>query len=393
MSGRTFLIVGGYGFAGHELAHYILQETDEHVILAGRSQEKADNAAARLNVRFEGNRVSARRADASEPSSLRTALNGVDMLLVASTTPAYTKEVLATCLEAGVDYLDIQYDQTRGSVFRSFATEIEHAGLCFVTEAGFHPGLPAVLVRYLGAQFDRLDRAVVGSILNQEGGLPYSSGVDDLVLEFRDYKADVFVDGAWRNANMTTMKDNRSIDFGPPFGRRSCTPMTLKELYDLPQMFPALRQAGFYIAGFNTLTDWVITPIIMVVLRIAPRRSVKPLGRLLCWGTRTFGSPPYGVVVKADASGEIAGKIESRSVLISHPDGYKLTAIPVVAYLLQYLDGTARRPGLHMMGHLADPGRLLLDMARMGASVATPDDQETDHATSELRTGYAAAER
>ncbi|MBM3125238.1 MAG: hypothetical protein FJZ87_09205, partial [Chloroflexi bacterium] len=54
---------------------------------------------------------------------------------------------------------------------------------------------------------------------------------------------------------------------------------------------------------------------------------------------------------------------------IEHPDGYELTAIPVVAYLLQYLDGSTRKVGLHMMGHVAEPLRLFEDMQRMGAKL------------------------
>jgi len=43
--------------------------------------------------------------------------------------------------------------------------------------------------------------------------------------------------------------------------------------------------------------------------------------------------------------------------------------MPVVALLLQILDGTARKAGLSMMGHIVDPGRLLADLVRMGAEV------------------------
>jgi saccharopine dehydrogenase (NAD+, L-lysine-forming) len=56
-------------------------------------------------------------------------------------------------------------------------------------------------------------------------------------------------------------------------------------------------------------------------------------------------------------------------VRVAHPDGYELTAIPVVAYLMQYLDGSARKNGVHMMGHIADPVRLFNDMQCMGAVV------------------------
>jgi len=43
--------------------------------------------------------------------------------------------------------------------------------------------------------------------------------------------------------------------------------------------------------------------------------------------------------------------------------------MPVVALLLQIIDGTARKAGLSMMGHIVDPGRLLADLVRMGAEV------------------------
>jgi short subunit dehydrogenase-like uncharacterized protein len=366
---KTFLILGGYGYAGLNLADLLLQHTDARLILAGRSQEKADQAAARLNERFPGQRVSARRADAADVESLNRAFQGIDFVLVASTTAGYTKEVVAAALAAGVDYLDIQYAPARLPVLRSFAEDIEKAGLCFVTEAGFHPGLPAAMVRYLGQSFDRMDSALGGTVLNQDGGFPYSSGTEELVQEFRDYKADVFVNGAWRNADMTRMADNQVIDFGQPFGRRSCTPMTLAEMYDLPTMFPSLQRLGFYVAGFNWFADWIVTPIMMFALHFWPQRALKPMTRLLCWATKTFAAPPYGVVLKAEARGEKAGQPLTKAVAVSHPDGYKLTAIPVVAYLLQYLDGSARKPGLQMMGHLADPTRLLQDIQRMGVTV------------------------
>ena len=369
MGDKTIVILGGYGLAGQALAHYLLQETDAHLILAGRNEQKATQLAADLNGRFPGQRVAAKRADAADAESLGQALQGADLALVASSTVAYTREVAAAALAAHVDYLDILYGEGRLPILQSLAAEIDRSALCFVTEAGFHPGLPAAMVRYLGQKTDRLDQAVVATMLNQQGGLPYTSGVDELVQEFKDYKAEVFSGGAWRNADMTTMKDNPTMDFGPPFGRRSCTPMTLKEMYNLPRMFPTLQQLGFYVAGFNWFADWVVMPLIMVALRIAPTRSVKPMGRLLCWATRAFASPPYGVIVRAEARGMKDGQPVSLKLAISHADGYALTAMPVVAYLLQYLDGSARRPGLHLMGHLADPARLFADMARMGATI------------------------
>jgi saccharopine dehydrogenase (NAD+, L-lysine-forming) len=72
-----------------------------------------------------------------------------------------------------------------------------------------------------------------------------------------------------------------------------------------------------------------------------------------------------------DAKGQRNGTPREVKVRIEHEDGYELTAIPVVAYLRQYLDGPARKSGLWMMGHLAEPVRLMKDMEAMGAKVET----------------------
>lgn len=53
-------------------------------------------------------------------------------------------------------------------------------------------------------------------------------------------------------------------------------------------------------------------------------------------------------------------------VIARHDNAYEFTAIPIVAYIRQYLDGSIAKPGLWMMGHIVDPTRLIQDMGRMG---------------------------
>jgi saccharopine dehydrogenase (NAD+, L-lysine-forming) len=75
------------------------------------------------------------------------------------------------------------------------------------------------------------------------------------------------------------------------------------------------------------------------------------------------------VVLKVEATGQLSGKPVQVEASIEHEDGYELTAIPVVALLKQF--DRIRQPGLHMMGHLADPDCLFQDMERMGVRVTT----------------------
>jgi len=85
----------------------------------------------------------------------------------------------------------------------------------------------------------------------------------------------------------------------------------------------------------------------------------------------TFHKPPDRVELQIQATGVKEGKRAEIQASVAHPDGYELTAIPVVATLLQYLDGSARKPGLWMMGYISEPARLMKDMERLGAQINT----------------------
>jgi len=366
MNNQSILILGGYGNTGKYLAPLLLSQTDVRLVLAGRNKEKAQQFAAQLNDQFKGDRVSGVFADASNITSLNQVFKDVDFVLVASSTVKYVQEVATAALESGVDYLDIQYSQKKVPILKSLEKEIEKAGLCFITEAGFHPGLPAAMVRFVAPNFSCLKKAIVSSVIRPEKVLPLSDSLYELVEEFKDYQSLFYKDGNWLKAKM---RDMRKIDFGGQFGQQYCFPMFLEEMRPLPELFPSIKETGFYIAGFNWFVDWFVTPLIVLALKIFPQKGIRPMGKLMHWGIKTFSSPPYGVVLKIEAEGEKDGEKKKMIVSAFHEDGYQFTAIPVVACLLQYLDGSIRKPGLWMMGHIVDPLRLIEDMKRMGVQI------------------------
>jgi saccharopine dehydrogenase (NAD+, L-lysine-forming) len=357
----TIMILGGYGYTGKLLARHLLTQSNAKIILAGRNLTKARIFAEELN----DSRVSTIRVDAADSDSLRAALHNVDMLLVAAPTTQYAETVIRAALDAKVDYLDIQFSQHKLDILNELAPEIEMAGLCFVTEAGYHPGLPAAMVRFAAEQLDSIDSALTAGYLNMGRSLPYSEAVDELMEGFIDYQAQVYKNGVWTKPNQWDM---RKFDFGTEIGKRTCYSMFFEELHALPEMYPSLTETGFYISGSNWLTDLFITPIVMLGLKIAPKRGLKPLGKLMWWGMQQ-SPPPYVVALKVEAGGLKNGQQAKVEVRIEHADGYELTAIPVVAYLLQYMDKSARRPGLHLMGQLAEPKRLFEDMQKMGVRI------------------------
>jgi len=359
----NILILGGYGYTGKLLTKYLLSESNANLTLGGRNLEKAKAFAKELN----NDRVATVRVDASDSDSLRSALYNMDMIVVAAPTTAYAQTVITAALEAKVDYLDVQVSEKKLKILYEKAHEIEEAGLCFVTEAGYHPGLPSAMVRYAASQLDTIESALTAGYLNMGKDLPYSEAADELAESFIDFQAQVYKNGAWTKPSQWSMK---KFDFGEEIGERTCYSMYFDELHALPEIYPSLKETGFYIAGANWFTDFFITPVVLLGLKLAPKRLLTPMGKLMWWGMQQ-SPPPYVVTLKVEAKGLKNSQQAQVWARIEHPDGYELTAIPVVAYLLQYLDKSARQPGVHMMGHLVEPTRLFEDMKRMGVSIIT----------------------
>ena len=354
------LILGGYGYTGKLLAKHLLAQTDVEIIISGRNLEKAKSFADELN----NSRITVRQVDASDFGSLTQALQGVTLCLVAAPTTHHAETVIRACIEVHVDYLDIQFSSKKLKALYAAEEEIKKAGLCFITEAGYHPGLLAVMIRYAAMKLDSIESAMTAGYLNMKN-IPYTEAVDELMEGFLDYQSQVYKNSAWTKP---TSWDSRSFNFGVDIGKRTCYSMFFEELRHIPNMIPTIKETGFYISGSNWFTDLIITPLVLVGLKVAPKRGLHPLGKLMWWGMGK-SKPPHVVALKVEAKGQLDGNDAQVIVRVAHPDGYELTAIPVVAYLLQYLDGTARKDGVHMMGHIVEPARLFTDMQKMGVQV------------------------
>jgi len=357
----NILILGGYGQTGRPLARHLLARTEHRLILAGRHMDKAKEFADSL----ADQRVVPIQVDARDAPSLKQALRDVNLVLVACPTSDQTEMIVGAALEAGIDYLDVQLSERKLEILRSHESEMLSRGLCFITEAGYHPGLPSALVRYAAAQMDRIESAVVSCFLNMQGDVPYTEAVDELMEIFVHYRTEVFKNGSWSSPGAYEL---RKVDFGSRIGRRSCYSWLLEELRNLPEMYLSLRETGLYIASTGWLLD-VLTMVLFLGLKVFPQ-SRRPLGRMLWWCMTNVSPPPYGVVLQVESDGEKDGRRVHHLLRLAHRDGYEFTAIPVAALLMQYNE--IRRPGLHLMGHLCEPLRLVADMQAMGIERTEP---------------------
>lgn len=372
MSNKRIVILGGYGNTGSLIARYLLQEATCELVLAGRNRSRAEQLALELNRQSQGRRVSGAFANAAEEVSLTRVFAGADLVVVASSTTPFTQPIAAAALASRCDYFDIQFSRAKIDYLKFIENDIRSAGLCFITDGGFHPGLPAVMIRHIAEKFDRLQIARVGSVI-KINWRDLSLGDDtfaELIEFMNDFSGAVFQKGKWQKVRWLGMFDTIGMDFGEPFGKSYCVPMPIEEITSLPAMYPGLQDTGFYVGGFNWFVDWLVFPFIWPLYKLLGKRSVKPLGKVLGWGLRNFSQPPFGTRLKVEAAGLKDGRKKSHSLLLSHADGYAFTAIPVVATLLQYLGEAGRKPGLWTQAHFVEPKQMIKDMQRMGIVLA-----------------------
>ena len=360
---KRVLLVGATGYAGNKLASYLLKETGATVILAGRSRAKLDDLQSGLRQQDLAHRLEVLELDAANLDS--AALDDFDLLVNATAEGPHNARLIQACLDHRADWIDMQMNNELLNPPPVLRESIESAGRCFVIQAGFHPGIIAPLVRYACQQMDVMDRAIVGSVIRDKTGLPYTSGFSELVASFRDYKGEMYIDGQWQKLRY---EGYPKLEFEYGFGELLSYPVEMTELRRLTELMPDLKKTGFFVAGFNWFADYLITPLIMLSSRIAPRQTEASLGRLLSWSTKRFSRPPYGTVVQVDAEGQRDSRSVSLRLSLFHEDTYVLTAVPTVAMIKQMLNGKVQ-PGIHLMGLCCDPVQLLEDIERTEVSI------------------------
>jgi saccharopine dehydrogenase (NAD+, L-lysine-forming) len=363
--------MGGYGNTGRLLSGLLLKYSEVNLALGGRNLEKAETLAKELNHDHGGERVRGIHLDAADINSLLPVFKEVDFVVVASSTTEYIPLAAQAALEIRIGYIDIQYSSKKNRYLRSIESSIQQAGCCFITDGGFHPGLPAFLVRYAAQFFDNIDTARVGSVIKQDWrNLDVAdSTIIELIDLMNDFDMSIYTGGQWKRARLVSTADYLKMDFGPGFSKQTCAPMLLEEMRSLPTIFPELRETGFYVGSFNWFTDWVIMPIAMVAIKVWPNAAKKPMARWMHWGLKRFSKPPFATILQVEVSGRKDGHPKRVRIRISHDDGYMFTAIPVVACMMQYLDGTIAKPGLWWQALCVEPLRFMMDMQRMGIKV------------------------
>ena len=365
---KKILILGGYGNTGKWIAELLLRFSQVDLIIAGRNKIKAEKTAAQLNQKYRSPKTTAAVVDAGNYDQLLQALRQVDLVIVAASVVDDIDKVAQAAIEAKVHYLDtLLSSEKKLNELKKLMPEMKKQGVVFVTDGGFHPGLPAAMVRFAKEYFDELHVAQIFSLLRFNWrDLQFSqSTIDEMIDEFEHYKPVIFENGEWKNVGWSFA---RRADFGEIFGRVRCVPMLLHELNRVTEKISTLTTTGFYVSGFNWFTDNFILPLVMLGVKVLPREKMGFLKKAFIWSLRKFSSPPFRTSLKMEASGLKKSEKTTMTMVIFHEDGYFLTAAPVVACILQLMNRNFQ-PGLHFQGMVVEPKSFFADLTKLGIEI------------------------
>jgi len=360
---KQIIVLGGYGGVGKVMSQNILKHTDSDITISGHDEGKAEKIANILRKEYPNRQILSSYTDATQKESLINAFKNVDLVIVTTTTPDYMDTIAEAAIETGTDLIDIF---VRGDVvdkLDKFRERIIANKRIFITQSGFHPGLPAPIIKYARAKFDNYTTANVVMVMNSLFEKPESTY--EIIHEIGEGNAKILKGGVWKKA---TYKDALKIEFSDNFGIRQCYPLQMREIYSLQKEL-GISNMGVYSAGFNPFVDNFVFPLIMLLQLIKKGFGKRICGKLMHWGIRKYYNNKPGVEFQLQATGIKDGKERNYTLRINSADAFEFTAIAVIASLKQYLDNSINNPDLYLMGNVVDENRIIEDLKKMGLQI------------------------
>lgn len=350
-------VLGAYGNAGRALARLVTEHLSVDLRLIGRDPARL----AHLCQELDSSRVDCRLVGHDHAEGLGPALDGLDWLVCAASMADELPALAEQTAQAGLDWYDIGLTSAaKLRALREIAAR--HPTRTFITDGGFHPGIPGAMIRWAADEDHTVHSAWVCAVLRPDWS-HYKFSKDtafEFAREIVDFRCEAWVGDRWQKVGMKTRQVH-----DPKLGHASCLPWFLHEMAVACREARCLTDAGFAVSGFDAWTDMVVLPCSLGLLKVFGMRARNLVGRWFLGSVQAGAKPPYGSALhlKADGSTRALG------MRVYHDDAYFLTAAPVVATFQQLLGGLPCASGVHFQACVPEPHRFFADLASLGVTV------------------------
>lgn len=343
---KQVLIVGGSGRIGSQVAVDLLAYTAAEVTITGRNRSVGEKVRDRL-----GERAHFLPLDLSDRDAVKSAIAPVDLVIHCAGPFHYrTAIVLQTCIEHGINYIDVSDHPSFTRKAIEYSEAAVAAGITAIVNTGIFPGISNSMVRRDVEQLDEAEKIHLSYVVSGSGG----AGITVMRTTFLGLQKPF---PAWINGEWQTLKpysDRETIEFPAPYGKTGVYWFDMPETFTLPATFPVktvVTKFGTVPDFYNHLTwsvarwwhPWILkqTPVIEFLSHVS---------HFMTDVTDRFSG--IGVAIRSEVTGQKNGELMTVCSTLVHPN----TAIAAAA-------GTGSIAQLLLSGQLSKPGVWVVEQA------------------------------
>lgn len=303
---QKVLVIGGCGRIGACVAQDILTNTNSKVIVTSRNPQTIVTPPLEFLV-----------LDLADIEALKNTIASVD-LVVHCAGPFHYRDgkVLATCIELGVNYLDVSDHRSLYKKVIPWQAKAVQSGITAILNTGVFPGISNSMVKQGIEQLDQPQKIHVSYVVAGSG----SAGVTVMRTTFLCLKStfDVWLDGQWQPKKAYTERE--IIEFPQPYGKTGVYWFDVAETYSFANSFPVetvITKFGSIPDIYNHLT-WITANIFPQALTTS-KFGIEFLSKVSYWMTKmTDKFSGVGIAMKVEITGIKAGKSTKYCSTMTH---------------------------------------------------------------------------
>lgn len=335
------LILGGQGRIGSSVAQDLITHTQAEITVTGR---QANNIEPQSRMRFLA-------LDLADTEELRLAIASHNLVIHCAGPFVFRDaSVLQTCIEAGVNYLDVSDNRAFTRKALAYSEAATAAGVTAIVNTGIFPGISNSMVRRDVEQLDEAERIHLSYVVSGSGG----AGVTVMRTTFLGLQQpfEAWIDNQWQTVK--PYSEREKIRFPAPYGDAGVY------WFDMPEAFTLVDSFGVktVITKFGSVPDFY-NHLTWIAAHIFPPAWIKNPGgveflsqvshRMTSVSDRFSG---IGVAIRSEVQGSVAGKSTTVCSTLVHEN----TAVAAGA-------GTGSIAELMLSGELKQPGVFPVEQA------------------------------
>ena len=329
------LIIGGCGRIGHSVALDIASHTDAEVIVTSRNHSQVVASPLKFLA-----------LDLADREQLQQAIADMD-LVVHCAGPFHHRDgrVVQTCIEAGVNYLDVSDHRSFYERVIKDKNKAIAAGVTAILNTGIFPGISNSMVKQGVEQFDRVEKIHLSYVVAGSGG----AGLTVMRTTFLGLRAkfQAWIDGKWQQVSPYTKRE--VIEFPQPYGKTGVYWFDVPETHTFTDSFNAqtiITKFGSIPDFYNHLT-WITAHVFPTAWVESPKgiEFFSQVSYLMTKVTDRFSG--IGVAMRAEITGEKAEKSTKYCATMVHVNTAIAAGAGTGAIAQLLLTGKLNKPGVY----------------------------------------------